>query len=105
MRPALALSMRFSRDAIGGQTLQYLFPGFTATQQIPHMSGTFDFDLAVPIRRPFASRFRVCVSRVAGALFRARFVVIDQSVWAMVVGEGETALFAQFWCNTFLFVS
>ena len=89
IRPSLAPSVRSSRDAIGAQSLQYLFPSLTTAQQIPHIEIAFGLCLAAfATFRPFASRFRLCVSRVAGALLRGCFDVIDQSVRTIPSAKG-----------------
>jgi hypothetical protein len=84
--------MRFSLDATGAQAPQYLFPRLITAQQIPHIEIAFRFGLAAfATLSHFASRFRLCVSRVAGALFRGYFDVIDQRVRTIPSANGASS--------------
>jgi hypothetical protein len=82
----------FSLDIVGTQPRQYFVCRFIPTPQILHNEGGSEIGLVyASVKMPFASRFRVCVSRVARTSVRARFDVIDQSDRAIPSAKGATA--------------
>lgn len=82
----------FSLDIVGTQPQQYFNLGLMLAPQIRQTPGGFECDLTDTCNEaPFASRFRICVNRVAGTSVRARFDVIDQSDRAIPSAKGATA--------------
>jgi hypothetical protein len=82
----------FSLDIVGTQPRQYFDVGLIPNPQILHNEGGSEIGLVcASVKMPLASRFRLCVNRVAGPSVRARFDVIDQSDRAIPSAKGATA--------------